>query len=296
MSKEKLDICAVVTSYKPSEEMWSRYNLMLERLRNVVIVDNTPGGTLPSENFSGVFISKGVNRGLGAALNNGIHVALEMGCKWIVLFDQDSDVPSEFFSNMLRECEYIENHEDSRIAAISPMHMDDLNKRVSVGLRHRIIRKNKRYYRVNSVITSGMLIFADTFRHVGKFNEDLFLDFVDHEWCWRAKHAGYTFFKSQGVFLPHRLGLEEKNCLGLRYHIPAEYRHYFQFRDTLNLLFLSYAPLYDRLRLLVLLPLKLFCYPFILDNGSQRLGWMLLGLRDWVLRKKGIGAAKAIIG
>ncbi|MDD5170150.1 MAG: hypothetical protein PHN75_15135 [Syntrophales bacterium] len=294
---EKLDICVVVTSYKPTDHLWSHYNLILESVRGVVIVDNTPGGISRPDYFAGFLVSGGVNMGLGAALNIGIGIALEMGVKWVALFDQDSSVTADLFPKMIQEYEYLERQEHLHVAAIAPTFVDDLTQRVSRSLRHRLRREDKkRFVRVSSLATSGMLISAEAFLHIGGFNEELFLDFVDFEWCWRASQSGYALFKSNTVFLPHRLGLGERNCLGICYHIPAEYRHYFQFRDTLNLLFLGYAPLYDRLRLLVLLPLKLLFYPFILDHGAQRLVWMLLGIRDWVRGEKRIGAARARIG
>lgn len=296
MPAEKIDVCVIVTSYKPPDDLWVRYNRICECVRGVIIIDNTPGGTLRPDYFEGLLVSKGANRGLGAAINIGIHTALEMGVKWIALFDQDSSVPTDFLQRMIQEYDYIEKHEKISIAAISPMFIDDSTQHVSESLRQRILGRKKRYCRVYSLATSGMLISAESLQTIGGFSEELFLDFVDFEWCWRASRSGYALFKSKQVFLLHRLGLGQRNFFGIRYHIPAEYRHYFQFRDTLNLLFIGYAPLYDRLRLLVLLPMKLLCYPFILDHGLQRLGWMLLGIRDWATGNKGIGSAKKRIG
>jgi rhamnosyltransferase len=81
--------------------------------------------------------------------------------------------------------------------------------------------------------------------------------------------------------------------LGMHYHVPAPYRHYFQFRDTLRLLTFRHVPLYSKVRLGALLPPKFLVYPFILDRGVERVGWMLKGIRDFLLRRWSAGAASA---
>jgi hypothetical protein len=54
----------------------------------------------------------------------------------------------------------------------------------------------------------------------------------------------------------HRLGEAERRFMGLTFHVPAPYRHYFQVRDTLRLAFRPYVPRYAKLRLIGILPLK----------------------------------------
>ena len=89
----------------------------------------------------------------------------------------------------------------------------------------------------------------------------------------------------------HRLGISEYKFMGIIFHIPEPYRHYFQFRDSLNLLFLNHVPLYSKLRLTLILIPKIFIYPLILDRKSERFCWMIKGIIDFALRVKGLGSA-----
>ena len=92
--------------------------------------------------------------------------------------------------------------------------------------------------------------------------------------------------------MPHRLGLAQRRFLGLTYHVPAPYRHYFQFRDTLRLTVRPHVPLYSKIRLAGVLPFKALAYPFLLDRGGERARWMARGVADAFRRVGGIGAAR----
>jgi len=37
-------------------------------------------------------------------------------------------------------------------------------------------------------------------------NEDLFIDWVDFEWCWRARKKGYKIIGNANVVITHQLG------------------------------------------------------------------------------------------
>jgi rhamnosyltransferase len=59
---------------------------------------------------------------------------------------------------------------------------------------------------VPRMITSGTLLNLDLFRKIGPFNEDLFIDQVDFEYCYRAILKGYTNVQFKNIFLNHALG------------------------------------------------------------------------------------------
>ena len=54
-----------------------------------------------------------------------------------------------------------------------------------------------------SVITSGSLVKREAFEHVCGFNESLFIDQVDHEFCYRLKRRGWRILKVDGIALNH---------------------------------------------------------------------------------------------
>jgi rhamnosyltransferase len=260
---------------------------VIEFCDRVTIVDNTPGGYAFPRIPPGVrVIQDGQNKGLGRALNQGLEDAREAGASVAVLFDQDSSPDAEFLPRMLAELESVTRvHGDC--SAIGPQLLDDARRGEHPS------NDGKPPRRVLTCLpTSGLMFRLDAPHADQRFSEDLFLDFVDLDWCWRLGARGWRFFRAMDIGMPHRLGLAQRRLLGLTYHVPAPYRHYFQFRDTLRLTTRSYVPLYSKCRLAVLLPLKALAYPFMLDRGGERARWMVLGVLDALRRVSGIGSAR----
>jgi len=279
-----LSLAAVLTAYRPDAGFGDRFRELAQSCRALIVVDNTPRGhrfgELPA---NAIVLQDGVNKGLGRALNLGIARATELGCDAVVLFDQDSSPPSSLIDGLQAALSGAGPR-----AVVAPLHIDDQTGRETAVLS--LARPNAPLKRVSCLATSGMLFRLDE-SPLEPFSEELFLDLVDFEWCWRMGQAGWSFYKATNVPMAHRLGEGQRRFAGLTYHVPAPYRHYFQFRDTLRVVPRSYVPLYPKLRLLCILPLKLIAYPWLMDRGLERLGWMLRGVRDALLGRLGAGAA-----
>lgn len=282
-------LSAVVTAFRPDAAFISRFIPLLDRCDHVFVVDNTPGGfafgDLPA-GFS--VIQDGINRGLGSALNRGILCAKAAGAEYVILFDQDSTPTAQGVGQLLSVCHAAQARLGER-CAVGPTHVDDASGTRS-DPRGRV-RSACEPYEVTCLSTSGLLFPLRPISAGTLFASDLFLDLVDFEWCWRQRLQGWRFLRAGAIPLLHRLGIEERRWLGLRFHVPAPYRHYFQFRDTLRLVWRGYVPVYSKLRLSTLLPIKFLIYPFILDRGRERLRWMMLGVLDAIRGVTGIGAA-----
>jgi rhamnosyltransferase len=57
-----------------------------------------------------------------------------------------------------------------------------------------------------TVITSGNLVNADLYRKVGGFDEKLFIDYVDHDFCLRGKKMGFDVIVWTDAKLYHTIG------------------------------------------------------------------------------------------
>ncbi len=283
---KKLKISAIYTTYYPSAGFRNRIQGVITDSAVTIIVDNTPGGYHFEKNdISGaVLIQDGLNKGLGAAINLGIAEALKQGCNAVVLFDQDSSPQSGFIYELCSVLSAVGNK-----SIVGPLLLDDkempgfdfnAKKNNSISLKS-----------VTCIATSGMCFYIDNLGPGERFTEDFFLDFVDFDWCWRMRDKGWSVYKINSLWMPHRLGIEQREFFGLKYHVPTPFRHYFQFRDTLYLVFLKHVPTYSRIRLFSILLPKLLIYPFLLDNGFERFKWMVIGIGDAFGKVKGIGAA-----
>jgi rhamnosyltransferase len=66
--------------------------------------------------------------------------------------------------------------------------------------------KQKDYAHPHYVITSGSIIPIKVLDDVGLMREELFIDFVDIEWCLRAPQKGYEIVAINKVMIDHHLG------------------------------------------------------------------------------------------
>lgn len=289
-------IATVLTTFKPDAGFADRFAPLLSVCGSIIVSDNTPGGHAGFQLPAGfTVIHNRKNLGLGPALNVGLDEARRQGARQIVLFDQDSTPSPEFVRDMLSRLEAAVAAHGSR-CCVGPTHVDDQARPAAGsadGAASAPAAVGTPWQQVSCLPTSGMVFRLDALQPVDRFADDLFLDLVDFEWCWRLGRDGWRFLRAPDLRMFHRLGEAERQFMGLTFHVPAPYRHYFQVRDTLRLAFRSYVPTYAKLRLLGVLPLKVLVYPFLLDHGLERLKWMLRGALDSLRGVQGIGAAAA---
>jgi rhamnosyltransferase len=89
---------------------------------------------------------------------------------------------------------------------------------------------------VITAITSGNIVKTEIFEKVGLFDENLFIDYVNHEFCLRIRKHGYKIFSIQSVYLLHRLGDQKHgNFLGknVTYTNHSSIRRYYITRNRI---------------------------------------------------------------
>jgi rhamnosyltransferase len=118
---------------------------------------------------------------------------------------------------------------------------------------------------------------------VGFYDDDLFIDFVDMDYCLRMKKKNFKILKAMRVVLHHELGSKQtRNILGLkisfRDHTP--WRYYYMMRNRLLLYrrFFAVAPVW------IFADLAWFFYgmaQFCLeDDRGEKMNAMLDGFAD----------------
>jgi rhamnosyltransferase len=94
---------------------------------------------------------------------------------------------------------------------------------------------NELYSETDYLITSGTFISKLVFNDVGFFDDKLFIDLIDTEWCLRAKHKGYQNFILPRLKLHHNLGEYGLSFFGEIYPIHPPLRMYYYFRNSIYL-------------------------------------------------------------
>ncbi len=112
--------------------------------------------------------------------------------------DQDSFFKTD---DLIRYINYVEQFPPADLVG-----MFGVNHAKNEGLE----KQNAEYDFVTRLITSGSIINLQNFDRIGDFDEKLFIDHVDSEYCFKILMAGYknVFFKN--VFLEHRIGMAKE--------------------------------------------------------------------------------------
>ena len=194
-------VAAVVVLYNPDKNYIKNINTYLYHISLLVIVDNSeiPDYSVYSslENINHVkFVINKENTGISKAINDGIKLAVKEGAEWVLTMDQDSFFENNMIENYLVAFNEISNNK--KVAVIGPVSEKRSDETIPTKIKE-----------VTSLITSGSLINTSIFSEVGGYNEKLFIDEVDHEYCYRIKMLGYSVLQVENIFLNHTLGSQQ---------------------------------------------------------------------------------------
>jgi rhamnosyltransferase len=224
-----------VVTYYPDALFPLRVESILAQVEHLIVVDN--GTTGPDVAVFGqvsvgpeiTLIRNLENTGLAAALNQGVNEALSRGFPWVLLLDQDSRPLPGMVKTML-ECRQT-IPEQERPMVLGPR-TEIENYTGDGGWR----QGDGPWKEVSHVITSGSLVSTAAFQAAGGFQESLFIDYVDIEYCLRLRSLGFRVVHVRDAVLRHRLGRITKRRLLRRTVHPSHHdpvRRYYQFRNAL---------------------------------------------------------------
>ena len=269
-------ILAVVVCYDPvlsALQNLSR-NLQSEGVP-VVWVNNGPAGSLESARGSHVLnvIELTQNFGVATALNAGYQWALRNGFDAVITFDQDSQ-PEVGMVSKLQARWALSALENEQVAAIGPATIDHQSGQAMFSfepynwIRKRFLPSQAKAYAVDHLITSGCLMPCRVWQEVGPMNDGLFIDWVDIEWCARARLMGYVLLLDGGTQMSHSIGEVSRPILWRRFHCHMPIRHFYLLRNAILIAKMPHFDLGWRVHLL-LYALRVIVASLVL--GDQRL-------------------------
>jgi rhamnosyltransferase len=220
-------IIPIIIWYNPKHlgENFIRKNIeaYLNYFKEVIIIDNSE-----IDNRDIIFTERVIylpnfeNVGIAAALNQGCKKAIEIGCQWVLALDQDSYWRDDDLKKYLEKVEKIAIEDKNNISfspemTIEVSVMSDIKKVIKNKIIGTILRngqknnvKEPEYTFVNRVMTSGNIINLTVWRNLNGFNEQLFIDEVDHEFCYRLRDQGYNIVKIHNCKMYHPLGINRR--------------------------------------------------------------------------------------
>ena len=145
-----------------------------------------------------VVLTQGKNVGIATALNEIFECAQKMGEEWVLTFDQDSIISDEFLLQMTKRAE----NADESIACICPKVID--KRRIFPANKIVTYEGDEQY--VQMCITSGSYTRISAWMQVGKFDDYLFIDLVDNDFCKRLIQSGWKILRLNCVELNQEFG------------------------------------------------------------------------------------------
>lgn len=229
---EPSSVAAIFVTYHPDAGFYERARAIGGQVGAILVVDN--GSTeeelvsvrqLVGEGFVEA-IFNGQNLGQATALNQGFEWGEGKGFHWILTLDQDTSPTSTLVGEAAR---VYDAHEARPLAVIGAGWV------VVPGLQ--LECDDPGGVEVPAVITSGSLHSVVAWRAVGPFRDDFFIDYVDTEYCLRARSAGYLALRSCLPTMQHQIGSPSRHRLLYRMVQPSNhsaFRRYFITRNRIH--------------------------------------------------------------
>lgn len=276
--------CAIFVTYNPDPALIRNVSSVLQQASEIVIIDNASNIDAQeilkdiSKDEKVTLILNDCNRGIAYALNQGVKYAIAHEYQWLLTFDQDSLAPVDYLEVLLSTYYGVEDRND--IAIVSPTYTTSAG---TVSFAHSSKNSdNKSYSDIETTMTSGNLIATKVFSAVGLFNEDFFIDFVDHEYSLRLARSGFRVIESHQVRLQHELGsCTNHNFFGLNIFTTNHnaIRRYYKYRNMIGILkvyfFDSFSISFQILRAFVSEPIKILMFE---QDKSSKIKSILKGI------------------
>lgn len=221
-------VFGVVILYNPAENTPNNILSYKDAVDHLIVIDNSerPHAVRFEENEHLTFFSDGRNRGIAERLNQAAAFAKTQNAQWLLTMDQDSS----FKEDML----------DRYLGCVASFRGKDKVAMFGVAFDDSEQEQDCRIEDVESLITSGSLVNLDLFERVGSFDEKLFIDDVDFDYCVRSINTGFRIVKFKNVCMQHQLGtvyhrrsLKNFKMTSRTFHSPL--RLYYMLRNYLYL-------------------------------------------------------------
>lgn len=201
-------IAAIVVTYNPDEGLNKSTKSLIKQVDSIIMVDNGSNDegkeiinkikNKYGEKIEVIFNEE--NLGIATALNKGVKYALNNDYKWILTMDQDSCAEENMVKIMLETYYAIDENERKDILSLFPTFIDRGIESLDKN------NENVKYEYVDAEITSGNLLKAEIFEKAGFFDDSLFIDMVDTDYCMRLNELGIKMIRISGAILNHSIG------------------------------------------------------------------------------------------
>lgn len=197
-------IASGVVLYHPRPSVRQLIEVLARQFETVFAVENESeafdaAADGPSEEHAVRVQRNRENAGLARAINQLCESARQAGFEWLVLFDQDSEVPPDFRSRFARFFSQLADPP----ALLAANYRTELCGETFTGYR---LEGGQAIGEQVTGLNAGSLINLTVHRELGGHSEALFVDHVDHEYCLRLRRHDYPVLVTREPLFTHEVG------------------------------------------------------------------------------------------
>ena len=191
----KIACCVIL--YNPEQFVERNITSYINYVDKIYIIDNTETAKannqfLSAYQFKINFTHEGKNEGIAKRLNEACTSAIKDEFEYLLTMDQDSYFNESSIVNYLQCVENFDRKE--KVSMFGVNHENEAQK------------ESCDYSSVKLLITSGSIINLNLYKEIGGFDENLFIDFVDTEYCFRSILDSYEIIQFSNIFMHHEIG------------------------------------------------------------------------------------------
>ena len=276
-----MNIAGVVVLYNPELDVIDNIESYYQYLDFLIIVDNSENinegiYSLLKEKFKKIkIISNFENKGIAFALNQGFSFCSEQNIDFVLTMDQDSSFKNDDFFRYLNIIE--------------------LDKDKDIGLYCTALNKknlnNLEFSYPLVAITSGNIVPISSWKIVNGFEDKLFIDAVDYDFCLKLQLNKLKIKQVCNIILLHNLGeikIVDFIFFKLKFNAHSDIRHYYMVRNAFYYWskYFKYFPMFI-FKEIILSTKNILEIIFVSKNKKSSLKMIIKGFCDFVNKRYG---------
>ena len=248
------------------------------------VVDNSLIPFMDGETIGNMsYICNKANLGIAKAQNIALREILKGDYEYVVLLDQDARGAGDYPFQIAMEFSRIDN---GRLAVLGPQVVNAVTGGQYASAIHKYEISENGFSLRKHIISSGSCMSINALKDVGLMWGELFIDYVDFEWCWRAASKGYQCGVTSHLQISHHVGQRELSIGKYKVIISAQQRYFYQYRNFIWLIQKKYVPLQWKCATCVKFLLRIVYFPILVKDGLKYWNNMVKGLEAGIWQRK----------
>jgi rhamnosyltransferase len=289
-----MKIGIVIITYNPNIEiLLELVNSIHRQIDEILLVDNNSKNRQDIDNLNSVIpinkIYLSDNTGIANATNIAIDYFLKLQFDYLIISDQDTIYDSNYINIFKSKIDIMFQE---NIAAFVPSVYDTISGSIKpfyiknkILLRKKVVNRDTFVYQA---IASGMIINLLCIKIIGSMKKELFIDYVDFEWCWRVQYYNWKLVALPLMRIYHRLGDSIKYIGSKAISVHRPIREYYIVRNITYLaLYSQFLGIVDKCILFFKALLIFIGYIVLSDDLKTSFNYCISGFIDGITKKLG---------